>query len=54
MDQDKAARDEMIALTNQRSVPVLVIDGQVIVGFDQPKIEAALNMTGDAPPPNHA
>ncbi len=40
--QDKAARDEMISLTNQRSVPVIVIDGQVIIGFDQGKIEAAL------------
>jgi glutaredoxin len=40
--QDKTARDEMIALTNQRSVPVIVIDGQVIIGFDQGKIEAAV------------
>jgi glutaredoxin len=40
--QDKTARDEMIALTNQRSVPVLVIDGQIIIGFDQARIEAAL------------
>ncbi len=43
MGQDKTARDEMIALTNQRSVPVIVIDGQVIIGFDQNKIEAALH-----------
>jgi len=42
--EDKAARDEMISLTDQRSVPVIVIDGQVIIGFDQDKIEAALNL----------
>jgi glutaredoxin len=46
--QDKTARDEMIALTDQRSVPVIVIDGQVIIGFDQSKIEAALNIKQDA------
>ena len=44
MAEDKAARDEMISLTDQRSVPVIVIDGQVIIGFDQDKIEAALNL----------
>lgn len=43
MAQDKSARDEMIALTNQRGVPVIIIDGQVIIGFDQDKIEAAIN-----------
>jgi len=32
----------MIALTNQRGVPVIVIDGQTIIGFDQQKIEDAL------------
>jgi glutaredoxin len=42
--QDKAAREEMIALTSQRSVPVIVIDGRIIIGFDQEKIEAALNL----------
>ena len=32
----------MIALTNQRGVPVIVIDDQTIVGFDQQRIEDAL------------
>lgn len=44
MAEDKAAREEMIALTDQRSVPVIVIDGRVIIGFDQDRIEAALNL----------
>lgn len=43
MAVDKVARDEMIAITNQRGVPVIVIDGQVIIGFDQGKIDAALS-----------
>ena len=42
MGEDKTARDEMVALTNQRGVPVIVIDDQVIIGFDQQKIEDAL------------
>ena len=37
------ARDEMITLTNQRGVPVIVIDDQTIIGFDQQKIEDALS-----------
>ena len=40
--EDKTARDEMVALTNQRGVPVIVIDDKVIIGFDQQKIEEAL------------
>jgi len=40
---DKAARDEMVKISNQRSVPVIVIDDQIIVGFDQQKIDEALS-----------
>ena len=43
MGEDKTARDEMVALTNQRGVPVIVIDDKVIIGFDQQKIEEALS-----------
>jgi glutaredoxin len=32
----------MIKLTNQRAVPVIVVDDQIILGFDQQKIEKAL------------
>jgi glutaredoxin len=39
--EDKEARDEMIKLTNQRSVPVIVVDDQIIIGFDQQKIDQA-------------
>lgn len=39
---DKAKLDEMVNLTGQRGVPIVVIDGEVIVGFDQGKIDQAI------------
>ena len=41
--EEKVARDEMITLTNQRAVPVIVIEDQVIIGFDQQKIDEILS-----------
>lgn len=35
--------EEMIKLSGQMGVPVIVIDGQTIVGFDQKEIENVLN-----------
>lgn len=35
---------EMIKLSGQMGVPVIVIDGDVTVGFDQPKINAKLGL----------
>jgi glutaredoxin len=42
VSEDKEARDEMIKLTNQRAVPVIVVNDQIIIGFDQQKIDQAL------------
>ena len=39
---DKAAAAEMTKLSGQMGVPVVVIDGNVIVGFDQAKIDSLL------------
>jgi len=36
--------DEMIQKSGQMSVPVLDIDGEIIVGFDKAKIEATLGL----------
>ncbi|MDP2659348.1 MAG: Uxx-star family glutaredoxin-like (seleno)protein [Dehalococcoidia bacterium] len=36
------ARVEMFGIAQTRTVPVIVIDGQVLVGFDQGKIENKL------------
>jgi glutaredoxin-like YruB-family protein len=40
--QDREKLQEMVDLTGQRGVPVIVIGNQVIVGFNQPKIDEAL------------
>jgi len=39
---DEAARSEMAEKSGQMGVPVLDIDGTIIVGFDQAAIENAL------------
>ena len=41
IDDDDAAYDELMAL-GARSVPTTVIGDQVITGFDQPRLRAAL------------
>lgn len=33
---------EAVEKSGQRGIPVIDIDGQVIIGFDRPKIDAAL------------
>jgi glutaredoxin len=42
VSSDKAKAEEMVRISGQMGVPVIVIDGSVIVGFDKPKIEALL------------
>ncbi len=39
---DMAKRQEMVDKSGQLGVPVIVIDEKVIVGFDQPQVEALL------------
>jgi glutaredoxin-like YruB-family protein len=41
-DQVKAA--EMVKKSGQMGVPVIEIDGKIIVGFDKPKIKEALGL----------
>lgn len=43
VQEDMAARDEMIKKSRQMGVPVLDIEGTVIVGFDKNAIDKALN-----------
>ena len=40
---DAARRTEMIDLSGQMGVPVIKIDDQIIVGFDQDEIEKKLS-----------
>lgn len=39
---DMLAREEMLVKTKQMGVPVLDINGTVIIGFDKPAIDLAL------------
>ncbi|MFC2174828.1 glutaredoxin family protein [archaeon] len=41
---DQAKAQEMIEKSGQRGVPVIDIDGTIIVGFDQPKIDELLGL----------
>ncbi len=41
---DEKAQEEMIKKSNQMGVPVIDIDGVIIVGFNQPAIDKALNL----------
>lgn len=39
---DMTAREEMVKKSGSLGVPVIEIDGQIIIGFDQEKIEKIL------------
>jgi glutaredoxin-like YruB-family protein len=41
---DVQAREEMVKKSNQMGVPVIEIDGQIIVGFDRRKVVEALGI----------
>jgi glutaredoxin 3 len=43
---DAQAREEMIRLSGRMAVPVIVINGDVLVGFDQKTIEKKLKEKG--------
>ncbi len=44
--EDREAAKEMIDRPGQRGVPVMDIDGKIIVGFDKPAINQALGING--------
>lgn len=41
---DRQARDEMVKKTGQLAVPTIVVDGEAIVGFDEPKLKEKLGI----------
>jgi glutaredoxin-like YruB-family protein len=41
---DEVARNEMFAKSHQMGVPVIDIDGKIIVGFDKKTLEEALGI----------
>lgn len=42
---DLAKRQEMINLTHQYGVPVIVIDGKIVLGFDRRRINELLGLS---------
>ncbi len=42
--QDRAARDEMVKKSSQTSVPVIIIDGEIVVGFNEPVLKTKLGI----------
>ena len=42
VEQDPEAGAEAVSKSQQRGIPVIDIDGDIIVGFDRPKIDASL------------
>jgi len=42
VDQEPAAGIEAVEKSGQRGIPVIDLGGDIIVGFDRPKIDASL------------
>lgn len=47
---DRRAAQEMVRLSGQQGVPVITVDGQVVVGFDQPRLRQLLQKAHGAKP----
>jgi glutaredoxin-like YruB-family protein len=43
VEKDPKFAQESVAKSGQMGIPVLDIDGTIIIGFDRPKIDAALH-----------
>jgi glutaredoxin 3 len=50
VSRDQHAAAEMIRVSGQQGVPVTLIDGQVVVGFNRPRIDQLLVMSGGQRP----
>ena len=44
VSKDEKAAQEMIQKSGQMGVPVIEIDGKIVVGFDKEKIDELLNL----------
>ena len=45
VSKDEKELKEMVKISNQMGVPVVDIDGQVVIGFDKVKIDKLLKIT---------
>ncbi len=48
VEQDLEGRKQLLVLTKQQSVPVLDINGNIIIGFDRQKIDEYLSPASSA------
>jgi len=46
VSRDRAAAEEMVRLTGQMGVPVIVVDSQVVIGFDRARLQQLLARGG--------
>jgi S1-C subfamily serine protease len=46
VSRDQRAAQEMVQRTGQRGVPVITVDGDVVIGFDQRRLEQLLPLGG--------
>jgi glutaredoxin len=44
--EDQEGREELLRRTGQLAVPVTVIDDEVVVGFDRPRLTRLLGLSG--------
>lgn len=44
VSQDEKALEKMVAISGQMGVPVVEIDGNVVIGFDRERIDKILNL----------
>jgi glutaredoxin 3 len=50
VSRDRAAAEEMVRLTGQMGVPVTVIDGEAVIGYDRGRLQALLVAGKDRKP----
>jgi len=43
--EDQAAREELVRRTGQMAVPVILVDNEVVVGFDKGRLERLLGLS---------
>jgi glutaredoxin-like YruB-family protein len=43
VSRDESAAEEMVKVSGQMGVPVVVIDGEAVVGFDRSRIDSLLS-----------
>jgi glutaredoxin 3 len=44
VDKDEVAREEMIQKSGQYGVPVIDIDGKLVIGYDKPQLSQLLDL----------